>query len=370
MWLIMNNKSPIVCHLICKVIDFFGDIGVAWRIAKQLKVDFNVEVHLLIDDLLTAQRLIPSIDISFQKQTIDGIFIYRCDFSEDSTSLPPPPNFVFNLFNIDLPHIYKTLIKRNKSKYIAIEYLSAEPWVDNFHLKPSIDPKSGLIKTFFYPGFTNQTGGLIREKGLFLRRTNFDKSKRKKVIQSLGGNPNLYSISLFYYPIQKIEVFLDAIDHLKKTIQFFIPQYLFDLLRLESTYQSINIIPYPFLNHDDFDDLLWSCDLNFVRGEDSWIRAIWAGKPFIWQPYIQENNIHLIKLKAFLKRYCEGCDQDLSEVLIKMHDDWSNNKFNEVLWHSFFKLQPQLEAFALKQSHHYFKEPSFVESLVDYCSET
>ncbi|MEY3785633.1 MAG: hypothetical protein RL626_821 [Pseudomonadota bacterium] len=366
----MNNKSPIVCHLICKVIDFFGDIGVAWRIAKQLKVDFNVEVHLLIDDLLTAQRLIPSIDISFQKQTIDGIFIYRCDFSEDSTSLPPPPNFVFNLFNIDLPHIYKTLIKRNKSKYIAIEYLSAEPWVDNFHLKPSIDPKSGLIKTFFYPGFTNQTGGLIREKGLFLRRTNFDKSKRKKVIQSLGGNPNLYSISLFYYPIQKIEVFLDAIDHLKKTIQFFIPQYLFDLLRLESTYQSINIIPYPFLNHDDFDDLLWSCDLNFVRGEDSWIRAIWAGKPFIWQPYIQENNIHLIKLKAFLKRYCEGCDQDLSEVLIKMHDDWSNNKFNEVLWHSFFKLQPQLEAFALKQSHHYFKEPSFVESLVDYCSET
>ena len=366
----MNNKSPIVCHLICKVIDFFGDIGVAWRIAKQLKVDFNVEVHLLIDDLLTAQRLIPSIDISFQKQTIDGIFIYRCDFSEDSTSLPPPPNFVFNLFNIDLPHIYKTLIKRNKSKYIAIEYLSAEPWVDNFHLKPSIDPKSGLIKTFFYPGFTNQTGGLIREKGLFLRRTNFDKSKRKKVIQSLGGNPNLYSISLFYYPIQKIEVFLDAIDHLKKTIQFFIPQYLFDLLRLESTYQSINIIPYPFLNHDDFDDLLWSCDLNFVRGEDSWIRAIWAGKPFIWQPYIQENNIHLIKLKAFLKRYCEGCDQDLSEVLIKMHDDWSNNKFNEVLWHSFFKLQPQLEAFALNQSHHYFKEPSFVESLVDYCYET
>ena len=366
----MNNKSPIVCHLICKVIDFFGDIGVAWRIAKQLKVDFNVEVHLLIDDLLTAQRLIPSIDISFQKQTIDGIFIYRCDFSEDSTSLPPPPNFVFNLFNIDLPHIYKTLIKRNKSKYIAIEYLSAEPWVDNFHLKPSIDPKSGLIKTFFYPGFTNQTGGLIREKGLFLRRTNFDESKRKKVIQSLGGNPNLYSISLFYYPIQKIEVFLDAIDHLKKTIQFFIPQYLFDLLRLESTYQSINIIPYPFLNHDDFDDLLWSCDLNFVRGEDSWIRAIWAGKPFIWQPYIQENNIHLIKLKAFLKRYCEGCDQDLSEILIKMHDDWSNNKFNEVLWRDFFKQQARLEAFVLKQSHHYFKEASFVESLVDYCYET
>ncbi len=366
----MSNKSSIICHLTCKVIDFFGDIGVAWRIAKQLKVDFNIEVHLLVDDLVTTKRLIPSIDLTLHKQMINGINICHCDFSEDSTSLPPPPDFVFNLFNIDLPHSYKTLIKRKKSKYIAIEYLSAEPWVDNFHLKPSIDPQSGLIKTYFYPGFTNQTGGLIREKGLFLRREAFDQFGRKKLIQSLGGDPNLYSISLFYYPIQKIEVFLDVIDHIKKPAQFFIPQYLFDLLKLKNNYQFIHIIPYPFLNHDDFDNLLWSCDLNFVRGEDSWTRAIWAGKPFIWQPYIQENNIHLIKLKAFLKRYCEACDQDLSEILIKMHDDWSNNKFNEVLWRDFFKQQARLEAFVLKQSHHYFKEASFVESLVDYCYET
>ncbi len=205
---------------------------------------------------------------------------------------------------------------------------------------------------------------------MFLRREAFDQSRRKKLIQSLGGDPNLYSISLFYYPIQKIEVFLDVIDHINKPAQFFIPQYLFDLLKLKNNYQFIHIIPYPFLNHDDFDNLLWSCDLNFVRGEDSWTRAIWAGKPFIWQPYIQENNIHLIKLKAFLKRYYEACDQDLSEILIKIHDDWSNNKFNEVLWRDFFKQQARLEAFVLKQSHHYFKEASFVESLVDYCYET
>ena len=53
-----------------------------------------------------------------------------------------------------------------------------------------------------------------------------------------------------------------------------------------------------------------------------------------------------------------------------MYEDWSNNKFNEVLWRDFFKQQAHLEVFALKQSHHYFKQPSFVESLVDYCSET
>ena len=134
---IMSNKSLIACHLICKVIDFFGDIGVAWRIAKQLKVDFNIEVHLLVDDLMTSRRLIPSLDISLKKQTVDGITIHHCDFSEDSKSLPPPPAFVFNLFNIDLPNAYKLLMQSEKSKYIAIEYLSAEPWVENFHLKPS-----------------------------------------------------------------------------------------------------------------------------------------------------------------------------------------------------------------------------------------
>jgi len=366
----MTNRRPITCHLICKVIDFFGDIGVAWRIAKQLKADFNVEVHLLVDDLITTQKLIPSLDILLKKQTIDGIFLHHCDFSENSDSLPAPPLFVFNLFNIDLPHQYKSFIQREKSRYIAIEYLSAEPWVDNFHLKPSIDAQSGLIKTFFYPGFTNQTGGLIREKNLPLDRKAFSLEQREDVIHSLDGDPSFFSVSLFYYPSQKIDIFLDLMEHMKRSIQFFIPQYLFDLLNIKKSFQYIRIIPYQFLSHDDFDRLLWSCDLNFVRGEDSWIRALWAGKPFIWQPYIQENNIHLIKLKAFLKRYCESCNQELSDWLIKTHEDWSHNEFNETLWRQFFTHQSGLQDFALEQSRNYSKEASFVESLVDYCSET
>ena len=370
MWPTMHNKDHLVCHLICKVIDFFGDVGVAWRIANQLNVDFHVEVHLLIDDLVTCQRLIPSIDLSLKKQTIDGICVHHCDFDPHSESLPSPPAFVFNLFNIDLPYAYKDLIRQEKSKYIAIEYLSAEPWVDNFHLKPSIDPESGLIKTFFYPGFTNQTGGLIREKDLLIRREAFNLLERQEWIKSLGGNPEVYAISLFYYPSQNIDTFLDVMDRLEKSIQFFIPQYLFDFLKLKKDYQHLKIISYPFLDHSNFDKLLWSCDFNFVRGEDSWMRALWAGKPFIWQPYIQENNIHLIKLKAFLSRYCEKCEKEVSDVVIKMHDDWSHNKFNDDLWRDFFKQQLKIESFALAQSSRYLKEASFIESLIDYCSES
>jgi uncharacterized repeat protein (TIGR03837 family) len=46
--------------------------------------------------------------------------------------------------------------------------------------------------------------------------------------------------------------------------------------------------------------MLWGCDLNFVRGEDSLIRALWAGQPFIWHIYPQDDHAHHAKLEAFL----------------------------------------------------------------------
>ncbi|HEU0231107.1 MAG TPA: elongation factor P maturation arginine rhamnosyltransferase EarP, partial [Burkholderiaceae bacterium] len=47
--------------------------------------------------------------------------------------------------------------------------------------------------------------------------------------------------------------------------------------------------------------LLWSSDLNLVRGEDSLVRAIWAGKPLIWHIYPQDENTHMDKLDAWLR---------------------------------------------------------------------
>jgi len=56
----------------------------------------------------------------------------------------------------------------------------------------------------------------------------------------------------------------------------------------------------PLFSQEDFDHLLWACDLNFVRGEDSLVRAIWANKPFVWHIYPQEDQAHATKLEAFL----------------------------------------------------------------------
>jgi uncharacterized repeat protein (TIGR03837 family) len=56
----------------------------------------------------------------------------------------------------------------------------------------------------------------------------------------------------------------------------------------------------PYTDQKGFDEMLWGCDLNFVRGEDSLVRALWAGQPFVWQIYPQEDNAHHAKLEAFL----------------------------------------------------------------------
>ncbi len=65
----------------------------------------------------------------------------------------------------------------------------------------------------------------------------------------------------------------------------------------------LTLLRIPFLPQDEYDQLLWLCDLNFVRGEDSFVRAIWARKPFLWQIYEQSEDTHLKKLQAWLSLF-------------------------------------------------------------------
>jgi uncharacterized repeat protein (TIGR03837 family) len=64
----------------------------------------------------------------------------------------------------------------------------------------------------------------------------------------------------------------------------------------------------PFVPQPDYDRLLWACDINLVRGEDSFVRAQWAGRPFVWHIYPQDDNLHHKKLRAFLQHYAAGLE--------------------------------------------------------------
>jgi uncharacterized repeat protein (TIGR03837 family) len=64
--------------------------------------------------------------------------------------------------------------------------------------------------------------------------------------------------------------------------------------------RQLSIAYLPYLTQTNYDELLWSCDLNFVRGEDSLVRALWAGAPLVWHIYPQHDGAHHAKLDAFL----------------------------------------------------------------------
>jgi uncharacterized repeat protein (TIGR03837 family) len=79
----------------------------------------------------------------------------------------------------------------------------------------------------------------------------------------------------------------------------------------------------PFLPQDRYDQLLWACDVNFVRGEDSFVRAQWAGRPFVWHIYPQDEGAHWVKLAAFLTRYTEGLDRVHAGAVTALWEAWN-----------------------------------------------
>ena len=58
------------------------------------------------------------------------------------------------------------------------------------------------------------------------------------------------------------------------------------------------------------------------RGEDSVIRAQWAGKPMIWQIYRQQEQAHQVKLQAFLDKYLHFAPAQLADLIHQLHIRW------------------------------------------------
>jgi uncharacterized repeat protein (TIGR03837 family) len=199
-------------------------------------------------------------------------------------------------------------------KWINLEYLSAESFVERSHGLPSpvmTGPGAGLIKHFFYPGFTAATGGLLREPELAQRQTRFD---RAAWLQQLGIKfQGERLVSLFCYEPPALGELLDQLADDPQPTRLLVTNGRAALAtaawvaRKSGSQPTWNIngklsLSYlPALSQYDFDHLLWACDLNFVRGEDSLVRALWANKPFVWQIYPQHDDAHCGKLDAFLK---------------------------------------------------------------------
>ncbi|VVD66433.1 elongation factor P maturation arginine rhamnosyltransferase EarP [Pandoraea capi] len=325
------------CDLFCTVVDNFGDIGVCWRLARQLVREHGWSVRLWVDDLASFRYLRPDIDPTSPRQRCDGIDVRRWDADFGAiTDDNAPGDIVIEAFACYLPDNYIQAMHARKQAgrapiWINLEYLSAEAWVDDFHLQKSVHPQLGLVKTFFLPGFTPRTGGLARERELFSRRDAFLASDdlRNAWWQRTLGLPaapqDALIVSLFAYENAALPGLLAQWAASQTPIVCLVPQGRIAPAVGEwfgraafapgesATRGALTVYGLPFVPQTEFDALLWACDLNFVRGEDSFVRAQWAAKPFVWHIYPQDENAHHVKLDAFLERYLDGTTPPLEQ---------------------------------------------------------
>lgn len=371
----MNNK-PQQWDIFCKLVDNFGDIGVCWRLAKQLSSEYGFAVQLYVDNFEYAQKIIPKVNSNKHSQNIDSITLSEFSVAGDSST---NADVVIEAFACGLPEQYQANM-HEKSTWINLEYLSAEPWVVDFHAKHSKFSHTPLLRHFYFPGFQPEAGGLLREQGLIAARDRFIGSEEQSdfMIQLGLTNDQSLTVSLFAYesaPIntlfevmaagsQKITVLAPLNSHLHAAASFFDQDSFTEGQCVTKGQLTLHVIP--FLSQQAYDHLLWSCDINFVRGEDSWVRAVWSGKPFIWQPYVQTEESHLTKLDAFLNLYYQDIAQ--KDAIAMLHSAWSTSQLGADLWDRYLMQLPAIKQFSLSNSAYFSSQQSLAEKLVAFCA--
>lgn len=310
--------------IFCRVVDNYGDIGVCWRLARQLAAPpHQKNVRLWVDDLHSFKRLEPRLQTELNEQHIDGVTVHPWN---DAQSFPPPAEVVIEAFACELPDTYKAAIT-DKTVWLNLEYLSAEDWVEDCHAQPS-PQQQGKRKYFFFPGFTERTGGLLREENLKQQRLSWqqDQSNAQALWSKIGLSERTQielmhgqrrQILLFSYPSAPVMALLQALQQGNHDTLVLSPTPFTPEQQVLSN-DHLQLHHFNFVSQQEFDHLLWSSDLNFVRGEDSLVRALWAAKPFIWQPYEQEEGLHTKKLQALLDR------SPMNQAVQTLMLTWSN----------------------------------------------
>lgn len=309
--------------IFCKVIDNYGDIGICWRLAADLAVR-GCSVRLWTDDPSTLHWMAPGaiegrwphIRICHWRDACDAAHVRalpRHDILLEGFGCAIPDAFLTHHFAASSGPLQPGAIGH---KWINLEYFTAEGFARRSHGLPSpvmYGPAQGQTRHFFFPGLFDDTGGLLREPGLQQRQQSFDPA----AWLTDKGLPGVatHRISLFCYEPVALAQLVAQLRAGKEPTDLLVTygrasQAVRQVVRsLEPTVSepnhlqldSVGIHFLPPLSQEDYDHLLWACDVNFVRGEDSLARAIWAGKPLVWQVYPQQDNAHHAKLDAMLQ---------------------------------------------------------------------
>lgn len=366
--------------IFCTVVDNYGDIGVTWRLARQLVAEHGVAVRLWVDDLAAFVRLCPAADLAAAQQWQQGVEVRQWSRPWQAT---PTADVVIGAFACQLPVEYVEALQQraHPALWLNLEYLSAEDWVEGCHGLPS-PQAGGLRKVFFFPGFTDRTGGLLRESGLLERRDAFqtDPVARARFLRTLGVQvqPDARLISLFAYENARLASWLDALASQGSPVHLLVPDG-----RVVSDVQAwlderplavgdvrhkggVTVQILPFVSQDDYDRLLWSCDFNAVRGEDSFVRAQWSGQPMLWHIYVQDENAHWEKLDAFLAHYRRGLSEQAGEALVGLWQAWNMDQDMAPAWREAMAHWDELQQHARRWCLEQAARPDLATTLVQF----
>ena len=371
--------------LFCKVIDNYGDIGVCWRLARQLRHEHGLEVRLWVDDLASFRPLCPELHIERSVQQCRGVDIFHWQGPLPAVT---PHQLVIEAFACDLPPEFVAAMAQQLEKpiWINLEYLSAEPWVEDCHQMASLQPRWALTKYFFFPGFSPATGGLLCEQGLLSQRRQFqsDLAAQAEFWRSLGVPPpeaDELRASLFAYENRAVASLLQAMAAGERRVTCLLPLSrvagdVFDWLGVAVAQPgqifergALTVQVLPFVEQPVYDRLLWACDINFVRGEDSLVRAQWAARPLIWHIYPQEEGAHWPKLDALLERYCQQMDSTAAAALRSLWHAWNQQGDVADAWQQLCLQQAVLSAHADNWADYLAGLGDLAANLLHFCKK-
>ena len=250
---------------------------------------------------------------------------------------------------------------KNAKLIINLEYFSAEKWVDDFHLQESF-LGGNLKKYFFIPGLSEKSGGILLDNE-FLERKKKVEANKEYYLEKFGIKEKYDLIGSIFSYEKNFDSLIEELKKLDKKIILLIlsektQKNFIKYFDNGNNYDKIKFVKLPFFTYDKYEELLALCDFNLVRGEDSFVRALLLGKPFLWHIYPQDENTHIKKLESFLEKYCSN-NKELKQTFI-------NYNINKDNFSYFFKNFKEIEKYNKNYANYLIKNCNLMEKLINF----
>ena len=392
-------KGPLVL-VACQSVDFYGDAAVCLRLAQGL-VLHGMQVRILAEPnaLAHLQAMAPELVLESPQGFIHTRALAY--WAMDDLGLPghglplASADLLLEAFQATLPQVIADQLPDALPRYL-VDYLALEEWTTGCQWLAAPDPAFPQRPRYWAaPSLRPDGPGLIRggrsaKAGLFSRADR--QALRRSILgrcghglaeapylgtQGLENSPDVarddeavFLVFAYCYPDAPLPEFAKILSHALEQQAEPAGRQAQRLLIVEP--QHLSNATTGLLSQREFDQCIAACDLALVRGEDSFGTALfWAsqwGTPFVWQPYRQADDAHLLKLDAWLQQGGEvmpewaqlhryfspaasgsGSPSDLAESLLALLSNWQ-----------------AVEDFCQSLGRAQFARPSIEESLLEH----